>query len=139
LAQHQAIYNSHDASLSKRKRKSIFTKIGTLLKTIDAKADQIYALYDVLEGQKANGHEITEEEVEVTLNSIGINPMELRLRGGEVNSIRRNKVAYADEGQSEESEESEEGESSEEEEAHGDGDNDDDMELPWEGIEDTDI
>jgi hypothetical protein len=131
LAQYQKAYNSHDASLSKRKRKSIFTKIEALLRAIDAKADQIYALYDVLEGQKADGHEITEEEVEVTLHSIGINPVELGLRGHEMKYAKRSRVTYADEGQSEGSESSaEEGET---------GNGDDDMELPWEGIEDTDV
>ncbi|KAH0560052.1 hypothetical protein GP486_003431 [Trichoglossum hirsutum] len=141
LAQYQAVYNSHDASLSKRKRKSIFSKIEALLKAIDAKADQIYALYDVLEGQKADGHEITEEEVEVTLNSIGIDPVVLGLRGGgEAKPVKKNRVAYADDDdvRSEGSQDSE-SDAEEEEEANEDGDNDDDMELPWEGIEDTDV
>ncbi|KAI9766634.1 MAG: hypothetical protein M1840_006445 [Geoglossum simile] len=131
LIQYQKVYNSHDASLSKRKRKSVFVKIEALLKAIDAKADQIYALYDVLEGQKADGHEITEEEVEVTLNAIGIDPIELRLRGG---GVRRDRVSYADEGHGGGSETSDE----EEGEVHEDS-NDDDMDLPWEGIEETDI
>ncbi|KAH0537485.1 hypothetical protein FGG08_005703 [Glutinoglossum americanum] len=136
LARYQSAYNSHDASLSKRKRKSIFTKIESLLREIDAKADQIYALYDVLEGQKADGHEITEEEVEVTLHSIGINPVELGLRGHDMTNAKRNRVTYAGDGQSEGSRNSES--SAEEEEAHEGGDNGDDDELPWEGIEDTD-
>ena len=124
------MYNSHDASLSKRKRKSVFVKIEALLKAIDAKADQIYALYDVLEGQKADGHEITEEEVEVTLNAIGIDPVELRLRGG---GVGRAEAPYGGEGRGRGNETSDE-----EEEVHEDG-IDDDMDLPWEGIEETDI
>ncbi len=71
---YQQLYDSHDPALSKRSRKSVFEKIQTLNKTIDAKADQIYSLYDVLEGQKQQGQEMSQEEVEVTLQSIGIEP-----------------------------------------------------------------
>ncbi|PWY93488.1 hypothetical protein BO94DRAFT_554249 [Aspergillus sclerotioniger CBS 115572] len=72
LVAYQGAYNKLDASLSKRQRKSVGEKIEKLLKDIDMKADQIYALYDVLEGQKQNGREMTEQEMEVTLQSIGI-------------------------------------------------------------------
>jgi len=82
LAQYQALYNGHDPALSKRKRKSVQQQIETIMQTIDLKADQIYALYDVLEGQKQDGHEISEEEVEITLQSIGVKAPELKLRGG---------------------------------------------------------
>jgi hypothetical protein len=101
LAQFQSMYNKHDASLSKRKRKSLHMRIEGLLKKIDRKSDQIYALYDVLEGQKESGNEMTEKEVEVTLMSIGIAP-------GNNDT-----------------------ESSEESDA------DSELDLPWEGIEDT--
>ena len=82
LTQYQALYNGHDPALSKRKRKSVCHKIETLLKAIELKADQVYALYDVLEGQKQDGHEISEEEVEITLQSVGIKAADLHLRGG---------------------------------------------------------
>lgn len=72
LAAVQQSYSKHDAALSKRQRKSLSSKMERLLKEIDTKADQIYALYDVLEGQKEDGHEMTEKEMEVTLQSIGI-------------------------------------------------------------------
>ncbi|KAL2808838.1 hypothetical protein BJX63DRAFT_407681 [Aspergillus granulosus] len=72
LVSYQSAYNKLDASLSKRQRKSLGDKIGNLLKDIDIKADQIYALYDVLEGQRQGGQEMTEQEMEVTLQSIGI-------------------------------------------------------------------
>ncbi|OKL56376.1 hypothetical protein UA08_08269 [Talaromyces atroroseus] len=72
LAVAQSSFSKHDASLGKRQRKSLSNKIEKLLKEIDTKADQIYALYDVLEGQKQDGHEMTEKEMEVTLQSIGI-------------------------------------------------------------------
>ncbi|KAL2861847.1 hypothetical protein BJX68DRAFT_251669 [Aspergillus pseudodeflectus] len=72
LVTYQGAYNRLDASLSKRQRKSLGEKIEKLLKDIDMKADQIYALYDVLEGQRQRGQEMTEQEMEVTLQSIGI-------------------------------------------------------------------
>ena len=121
LAQYQALYNGHDPALSKRKRKSVFHQIETLLKAIEVKADQVYALYDVLEGQKQDGHEISEEEVEITLQSIGINVAGLHLRGG-----------GADEEQQDEKEKASERQPLD---LDSDGESVDD--LPWEGIETT--
>ncbi|MCJ1400305.1 hypothetical protein MMC11_003510 [Xylographa trunciseda] len=84
LSQYQMLYNQHDPALSKRKRKSVLAKIEKMTQAVDIKSDQIYALYDVLEGQKADGHEISEEEVEITLQSIGIDIAGLGLRGGDL-------------------------------------------------------
>ena len=72
LSKYQALYNGHDPSLSKRQRKAVHQKIEGLLQAIDGKSDQIYALYDVLEGQKQHGQELTEQQIEVTLQSVGI-------------------------------------------------------------------
>lgn len=72
LALYQNALNKHDASLGRRQRKKILEKIESLLAEVDTKSDQIYALYDVLEGQKQGGQELTEHEVEMTLNSIGL-------------------------------------------------------------------
>ena len=120
-SQYQTLYSSHDPALSKRKRKSVYKKVETLLKAIDVKADQIYALYDVLEGQKADGHEISEEEVEVTLQSIGIDVGEVvGLRGGEV----EDKDADAAKAKRRHAWDLESADDSEDE-------------LPWEGIETT--
>lgn len=117
LAKYQNVYNGHDASISKRQRKSIYQRIESLLKEIDTKADQIYSLYDVLEGQKQDGHEFTEEEVEVTLQSIGIDaptgePSDLTNRLGR-DSSRAKPASTRGEPET------------------------DDEELPWEGIEST--
>ena len=68
----QATYNQHDPALSKRKRKSVYQKMEKLMKDIDIKADQIYSLHDVLEGQKVAGQTMSEDEFEMTLQSIGI-------------------------------------------------------------------
>lgn len=121
LAQYQALYNGHDPALSKRKRKSVYHKIETLFKAIEVKADQVYALYDVLEGQKQDGHEISQEEVEITLQSVGINAAGLHLRGG-----------GADEEQQDEKEKP-----SERQLWDLDSDAEDVDDLPWEGIETT--
>ena len=121
LAHYQALYSGHDPALSKRKRKSVYNKIETLLKAIEVKADQVYALYDVLEGQKQDGHEISEEDVELTLESVGINAASLHLRGG-----------GADEEQRDEKEKP-----SERQPWDLDSDDDNADDLPWEGIETT--
>lgn len=114
LATYQSAYTKHDASLSKRQRKSLSQKIEKLLKEVDTKADQIYALYDVLEGQKQDGREMTEHEVEVTLQSIGI----------DINAGRTVDLTGATD------------ESRKKSEAPDDTEDDDD-ELPWEGFEST--
>ncbi|KAJ6190639.1 hypothetical protein N7519_000660 [Penicillium mononematosum] len=72
LATYQSAYNKLDASLGKRPRKALQEKIDKVFKDIDMKSDQIYALYDVLEGQKQDDREMTEHEMEATLESIGI-------------------------------------------------------------------
>lgn len=121
-SQYQALYNKQDPSLSKRKRKSVLLKIETTLKAVDVKADQIYALYDVLEGQKANGLDISEEQVEVTLQSIGIDLTLIGLRGG-------GGFAHEDQGTTRGSQL---GSSMWEVSSSND-----DEDLPWEGIEST--
>lgn len=72
LASYQSAFNKLDASLGKKQRKALTEKVEKTIKEIDLKSDQIYALYDVLEGQKGRG-DITEQEMEMTLQSIGIN------------------------------------------------------------------
>lgn len=109
----QNAYTKHDASLSKRQRKSLSARIETLVKEIDTKSDQIYALYDVLEGQKQDGHEMNDKEVEITLQSIGID-----VQGGRVADVTGTTDVSAKRTQQEDSD-------------------DDDDELPWEGIEST--
>ncbi|KAL4973951.1 hypothetical protein BDW66DRAFT_141045, partial [Aspergillus desertorum] len=112
LVSYQGAYNKLDASISKRQRKALGEKIEKLLKDVDMKADQIYALYDVLEGQKQRGQEMTEQEMDVTLQSIGIgtNPRLGEMTGTTDKSSRMDGTDYED---------------------------DDNSELPWEGIEST--
>ncbi|KAE9366966.1 hypothetical protein N431DRAFT_429727 [Stipitochalara longipes BDJ] len=63
----QQAYNEHDASLGKRERKTMKAELDSLLTKIESKSDQIYALYDVLEGQAQAGQEMSQQELEVTL------------------------------------------------------------------------
>jgi hypothetical protein len=109
-AQYMSAYNKHDMSLGRRRRKGIKTKIDSILKAIDNKADQIYALYDVLEGQKQSGQQMSEQDVEITLQNIGV----------DVNALWQNQTSGGND-------------SSED----GDSDEGSDLDLPWEGIEDT--
>lgn len=70
LSRLQAQYNGSDKGLGRRDRLSLAEGIRTLLKRLEVKNDQIYSLYDVLEGQKAAGQAMTEEEVEMTVLNI---------------------------------------------------------------------
>ena len=80
LAHQEQLYHKHDPALSKRKRKSVYAKSQELIRAIETRADQIYALYDVLEGQKISGHVMEEEEIEVTLQNIGVSSTGDQLR-----------------------------------------------------------
>lgn len=115
LTEQEKLYNQHDPSLSKRQRKVIYARIQRLLPMIDTRADQIYALYDVLEGQKDKGQLMQEEEVEITLQNMGIDPAAVRAVSGQTTIGRSTTIA---------------------EDSEADIDEDED-ELPWEGIETT--
>ncbi|OJD36730.1 cep57 centrosome microtubule-binding domain [Diplodia corticola] len=118
-AAYDSLLHSHDPSLSRRKRKTVEAKISDLLQAISAKSDQIYALYDVVEGQKDAGqlNEGGEKEVEETLLSVGIDPEEMR----EKTQKSKGKRVVIDE----------------REKDSEIGGLTDDEELPWEGISET--
>lgn len=121
FARQEALYRQHDPALSKRKRKSVCARMRKLLTRIEMRSDQIYALYDVLEGQKVAGCEMQEQEVEVTLERVGLGRE--RIGKGAQEALN----GKNDDG-------SESGESD------GDEDGDDDEGLddaPWEGFENT--
>lgn len=63
LAALRAMLEMHDASQGARKRTEINANIQETLRRLEIKDAQIYNLYDVLEGQAADG-EITEQDVE---------------------------------------------------------------------------
>lgn len=74
----QARYNDSDKSRGRRERSALASRIGKLLKQVEAKNDQIYSLFDVLEGQKAADQAMTEEELEMTvMNITGMNVREV--------------------------------------------------------------
>lgn len=89
LATYQRLYNQHDPALSKRRRIDVKSKMDSFTTEIEKRSDQVYALFDVLEGQKEaakNGEkpnvDMDEQEVEETLQSLGIDPVELSGRIG---------------------------------------------------------
>ncbi|KAF2453813.1 hypothetical protein BDY21DRAFT_292475 [Lineolata rhizophorae] len=123
LTTYEALLRQHDASIGKRKRKALQAKIAELLQAIDVKSDQVYALYDVVEGQKRDGvaapYDVPEEHIDETLMSVGIDPEEMRER-----AKKNGKKTVVIEGETSRrpadisSEES-------------------DQDLPWEGISET--
>lgn len=60
-AEVQSAYNDHDASLGMRRRKTMEKKLGELATLISLKSDQLYGLYDVLEGQDKSVEDLTED------------------------------------------------------------------------------
>lgn len=70
LSRLQAKYSSSDKSIGRGDRIHLAETIRILLKKLEVKSDQIYSLYDVLEGQKAADQAMTEEELEMTVYSI---------------------------------------------------------------------
>lgn len=133
LATYQGAYNKLDASLGKRQRKTLGEKIEKLLREVDMKADQIYALYDVLEGQKQGGHQMTEHEMEQTLQSIGIDsspPTPAAAAGAGAADRTRDATGTTDIRSTARKTTAADMET-------GDDEDEDDEELPWEGIEST--
>ncbi|KAF2193531.1 hypothetical protein K469DRAFT_728736 [Zopfia rhizophila CBS 207.26] len=108
LAAHQALLQAHDVSLGKKKRLAIQAAIEDLLKLIAVKSDQVYNLFDVLEGQ--NEHEITEQDVEDITREIRMEEEAVTEKKGEGKRVTIQSYVESE---------------SEEEE------------LPWEGFEDT--
>jgi len=87
LAVKQHMYHQHDPALSRRRRQQVKDDIDTLTSKIEKLSDNVYRLYDVLEGQKQTGQNgedagLNEEQVEETLQSIGMDPAEIAERFG---------------------------------------------------------
>jgi cell division protein FtsB len=85
LGAQQQLYSKHDPALSKRRRMEVKARMDKLTSDIEKRSDQVYSLYDVLEGQKAAeaaGAEIDDAGIEETLQSLGIDPAELSGRIG---------------------------------------------------------
>ncbi|KAL9605160.1 MAG: hypothetical protein Q9219_000094 [cf. Caloplaca sp. 3 TL-2023] len=72
LAKYQHSYDRQDVAISRRQRKQLLGKIHALLESCDLKADQIYNLHDVIEGHKQHGQPITQNQVDDTLQSLGL-------------------------------------------------------------------
>ncbi|EME88137.1 uncharacterized protein MYCFIDRAFT_75971 [Pseudocercospora fijiensis CIRAD86] len=81
------IYNQHEPALARRKRVAVKESIDALTAEIERKSDQVYALYDVLEGQRDSTSgkgdpEVKDIDVEETLQSLAIDPADLSGRVG---------------------------------------------------------
>ncbi|KAK5166947.1 uncharacterized protein LTR77_007676 [Saxophila tyrrhenica] len=79
LSSKEKLYAKHDPSIGKRKRMQLQQGIREVLGQIERRSDQVYSLYDVLEGQRQNGggggtagEGEGERGVEETLESLGI-------------------------------------------------------------------
>ncbi|KAI1841395.1 hypothetical protein JX266_012406 [Neoarthrinium moseri] len=59
-----------DPSFGQRQRKQLHAEIARLTRLEEMKSDQIYRLNDVLEGQKQGGQQMSQTEVEITIDSI---------------------------------------------------------------------
>ena len=55
-------YEGLDPGRGKRKRKVIAEKLRGILEDFEAKADQIYALYDVVEGARLDGMGVSQRK-----------------------------------------------------------------------------
>lgn len=73
----QQAYVKHDASLGRRQREALKVELESLLKQIESKSNQIYSLYDVLEGQAEAGQEMTQQELEIELKRMSYDPMDI--------------------------------------------------------------
>ncbi|GAM88397.1 hypothetical protein ANO11243_064300 [Dothideomycetidae sp. 11243] len=76
LGKTEKAYERCDPAIGKRKRVELKTRIESLVKEIEKRSEQVYALYDVLEGQKDN----ESFGVEDTLQSLGIDLEDVKRR-----------------------------------------------------------
>lgn len=63
-------YDSVDAAINRRARKQLSKDLHQQMRVLDCKNDQIYALYDVLEGQKCAGQHMSRDQLDLTVCSI---------------------------------------------------------------------
>jgi hypothetical protein len=125
LCKKQAEYSAHDPALGRRRRVSVHAEIQKITVEVERRSEMVYRLYDVVESQKddfaterrmgsasVKQDNQTEQEIEETLQSIGMDPAEAAGRVGR-------SAPDVPEGLQEEYS----------------GDETD--ELPWEGVSDT--
>lgn len=97
LQAQQRLYHQHDTSFSKRRRVIVRARMDTITAELERRSDQVYALYDVLEGQHQQqqqhatqkGEDVcatheNADALEETLMSIGLDPAELAELSGNV-------------------------------------------------------
>ena len=127
LAKFEELYHATDPSLSKRRRKAVWARIVKIGDAVERRADQVYALYDVLEGVNLEGL----GDVEITVGELGLGLDDERVRGGGVEDGK--KTAERDRGESDGELDLDVGD---EDLSDGNGDGNDDEDA-WEGFENT--
>ncbi|KAF1349859.1 hypothetical protein BDV97DRAFT_177589 [Delphinella strobiligena] len=103
LASYEKLYNAHDPATQRRLRRRHRAKMDSIIEDIEHRSDQIYALYDVLEGQKqaaarAGVECMDEEQVEETLQSLGIDIEDLAERAAATLEDKKVRKRYSLEG-----------------------------------------
>lgn len=103
LASYEKMYNAHDPATQRRLRRHQKAKMDSTIEDIEHRSDQIYALYDVLEGQKqaaarAGVECMDEEQVEETLQSLGIDAEDLAARAAATLEDKKVRKRYSLEG-----------------------------------------
>lgn len=146
LAALRAMLEMHDASQGARKRADINAGIQETLRRLEIKDAQIYNLYDVLEGQAADG-DITEQDVEDITEQIraedareGVNAdvdmSHVEFERGKKGQGKRVTIrSFVDESDDEETQTHEFGRDALRKTIQ----DDETEELPWEGFEDSEI
>ncbi|KAK6859858.1 Spindle pole body protein ppc89 [Apiospora arundinis] len=66
----QTELNELDPSFGRRHRQQLNAEISQLSRLSEMKCEQLYQLYDVVEGQKMSGQQMSQEELEITIMSI---------------------------------------------------------------------
>lgn len=147
LAALRTMLEMHDASQGNRKRVEINANIQETLRRLEIKDAQIYNLYDVLEGQAADG-DITEQDVEDITEQIraederenvggDVDMSHVEMERGKKGQGKRVTIrSFVDESESEE--ETETRDIGKDGMRRTDADEQTE-ELPWEGFEDSEI
>ena len=75
------LINSQDAALDERSRVARFEVMQELTNSINIKTDTIFSLHEVLEDQQESGQELSQEELDNALQSVGLGSVKLDFKG----------------------------------------------------------
>lgn len=83
------LINSNDAAPNERSRIARLEVMQELTNSIDIKTDTIFSLHEVLEDQQESGQELSQEELDNALQSVGLGSVKLDLKGPYIPPPRR--------------------------------------------------